>query len=322
MLSRRDTLLGMAGTMLTSAAHAAPPSSIAVTAAEVPRPALPASEQLMYSAVRLYNQTSDVLRWGTGFLFSLFNTTDSSVPVIVTNAHVVNGWDKCSFSLTGRRDDGTPDLEHHIPVEISQFSAAHIPHPNADLTIIPIAGLLEDLKKRNTAPFFITLDQSLIPTSDELNTLTPVEQIITVGFPGRIWDDVHNLPVFHVGYTESAPYIDFKGVKEFLIDITTWPGSSGSPVLLFNEGAYAGREGGLVVGTRIKLLGVAYGVATQDVTGDIVIQNAPTQIKMTGQMQVPTNLGACIMASRILEFEPILVARGFKPPQGYILRAK
>jgi hypothetical protein len=212
-------------------------------------------------------------------------------------------------------------MDNHIPVEISPFQNAYIVHPDADLAIIPVAEILNDINKKIVRPFLIELDQKLIPAQSELKDLTPLEQILTVGFPGQIWDDVHNLPVFHVGYTSTAPYIDFRGRKEFLIGITTWPGSSGSPVLLYSEGSYPIRNS-LVIGSRVKLLGIVYGVAVQDVTGDIVIQSGPTQIKATGKMAIPTNLGACIQASRVLEFEPLLVRLGVKPPTGYTIRAQ
>jgi hypothetical protein len=212
---------------------------------------------------------------------------------------------------------------NHIPINITEFQHAWIQHPTVDLAIISIGAILTSLRKQGRDPFLITLDPSLIPTDAELRKLLPVEQILTVGFPGRLWDDIHNLPVFHRGYTATAPYIDFKGNKEFLIDFATWPGASGSPVMLFNEGAWVERSGPSIIGgTRVRLLGIVYGVAQEDVMGDVSIQDAPTQTSERGPVYVPTNLGACIQASRILEFEPLLVTKGLKPPAGYVMRAK
>ena len=70
------------------------------------------------------------------------------------------------------------------------------------------------------------------------------------------------------------------------------------------------------------MLGVAFGIAVQDITGDIVLQNAPTQTAASAALRVPTNLGACIKASRILEIEPLLASNGVKPPAGYNMRTK
>jgi hypothetical protein len=141
-------------------------------------------------------------------------------------------------------------------------------------------------------------------------------------FPAQFGTTFITCRFFHRGYTASAPYIDFKGQKEFLIDFTTWPGASGSPVLLYNEGTWLNRKGGVTLGSiRAKLLGVVYGVAQQDVEGNVIIQAGPTSVAADGRMAIPTNLSACIAASRILEFEPLLVSKGVAPPPGYQMRA-
>jgi hypothetical protein len=94
--------------------------------------------------------------------------------------------------------------------------------------------------------------------------------------------------------------------------------------MLYNDGPWIDRSGATNVGgIRAKLLGVVYGVGVQDVTGKILFQNGPTQIVAPTATSVPTNLGACVKASRILEFEPLLVSKGLaKPPAGYTMRAK
>ena len=281
----------------------------------------------MYSTVRISYQAPVQIngqpaiqtKWGTAFLFAFFKTDATNFPALVTNRHVVEDMRKCLFSFSAAASDGAPDLQNHIPISIDEFDKAWIPHPSVDLAIIPVGKFINELKIK---PFFISLDETLIPTDAELKELTPVEQVITVGFPGALWDDVHNLPIFHRGYTASAPYIEFQGRKEFLIDFTTWPGASGSPVLLYNEGTWLDRKGNILMGgIRAKLLGVAYGVAQQDVEGNVMIQAGPTSVSAAGRMSVPTNLGACIAASRILEFEPLLVSKGFTPPANYKMRA-
>jgi Trypsin-like peptidase domain len=279
------------------------------------------TEQLMYSTIRLHYEGNGTLHWGTGFLFKLFEVGNQFVPVIVTNKHVVANMKECHFSFASRDSNGMPNPTSHIPVTITDFGIAWLPHPSVDLAIIPLAKSLGDIASKQ--PFAVYLDQTLIPTDQEFNDFTPVEQVLTVGFPGLLWDEVHNLPIFHRGYTATAPYIDFKGHTEFLIDFSTWPGASGSPVLLYNDNGWTDRRGNTFLGSlRVKLIGVVYGVATQGVNGNVTIQNGPTSVALPGQMSVPTNLGACIRAHRILEFEPLLVKQGFIPPAGYNMRAK
>jgi hypothetical protein len=69
------------------------------------------------------------------------------------------------------------------------------------------------------------------------------------------------------------------------------------------------------------LLGINWAVATYTATGEIQVLPAPTQMRPVPVLGIPGNLGMCIKASRILEFEPVLVSLGLKPPEGYVMRA-
>ena len=52
-----------------------------------------------------------------------------------------------------------------------------------------------------------------------------------------------------------APYIDFKGNAESLIDFSTWPGASGSMVLLYKDQGWIDRRGNTMMGgMRVKLV--------------------------------------------------------------------
>lgn len=137
MLSRRGVL---SATVSAAVLPAIPNTLLAQeavqpTSAETPRSQLTPTEQLMYSTVRLVNQTGNELHTGTGFIFNFFSINGQGVPAIVTNRHVVNGLNKCNFSLASRLADGSPDLDKHILVEISDLPNKFISHPSVDLVI-------------------------------------------------------------------------------------------------------------------------------------------------------------------------------------------
>jgi hypothetical protein len=157
--------------------------------------------------------------------------------------------------------DGKPDLNNHVRIEIRDLKNRYFKHPDADLVAIFVAPEINQLTAEGKNPFVVALDQSLIMSKADLESLMPVEQILTVGYPGMMWDEAHNLPVFHRGYSATAPYIPFNGRNEFLVDIATWQGSSGSPVFLFNDNGWMSRTGTTMLGgMRLKLIGVVCGV--------------------------------------------------------------
>ena len=143
-----------------------------------------------------------------------------------------------------------------------------------------------------------------------------------MGYPNGISDTVHNIPVIRRGITATPAYLNFRGKDEFLIDAAIYPGSSGSPVLLYDQGAWANRSGATIVGTRFALLGVVFGVFNSLATGEMKIVPAPTQWRTLVTSLIPNNLGVCVKASHILDFEPLLVEKGLiKPPDGYVMRS-
>lgn len=106
------------------------------------------------------------------------------------------------------------------------------------------------------------------PTHETLERLFAVEEITMVGCPYGYWDSVHGFPIFRRGITASHPAIDHSGKAEGLVDVASFPGSSGSPVLVLNEGiipvktdariAVKGnpRGPGISAGQRMMLLGM------------------------------------------------------------------
>lgn len=117
---------------------------------------------------------------------------------------------------------------------------------------------------------------------------------------------MNNCPVFRRGATATHPNTDYCGKKEFMIDAACFPGSSGSPVLLYNFGTYSDRQGNITVGTRIKLLGILCAGPQHTAAGEIVITNVPTASKPISISRIPNNLGIIIKSERLRDFEPIL----------------
>lgn len=267
------------------------------------------SEQLAFSTVRIEcTLKSGDISAGTGFIFRFADTGDSYVPAIVTNKHVIRDSVEGKFNLTLSDYNNNPIISEHLCLIIDNFMGNWIFHPdqNIDLCIMPITHLLNQSMKIGKRFFFISLDKSLIPTSEELSNLTLLEEIIMVGYPNGIWDKVNNMPIMRKGITATHPKINWNGKPEFMVDAACFPGSSGSPVFLFNQGSYPVKSGGLTIGNRVKLLGILYAGPQCTITGDLEIVNVPTRQRPITISQIPINLGVVIKSQKLFDFDQCL----------------
>ncbi|MBU2446074.1 MAG: serine protease [Bacteroidetes bacterium] len=268
------------------------------------------SEQLAYNTVRIEcDLTSGGSGTGTGYFYRFELSNNIMVPVIVTNKHVIDDVKQMRFILTLSNANDEPMPQSHFGFYIDDVEKNWIKHTDSeiDLCIMPIQPLLTQAAQINKKFFFISLEKSLIPTQQELDDMTALEDIIMVGYPNGIWDKVNNLPILRKGITASHPNFDWNGKPEFMIDAACFPGSSGSPVLLFNQGGYSTKSGGMIIGpSRIKLLGTLYAGPQHTIAGDVKIINVPTQQKPIAISTIPNNLGIVIKSKVLSDFLPIL----------------
>ena len=253
------------------------------------------AEQLMHTTVRLEcADKKEKLVTGTGFFFSFSISKERAIPVIITNKHVVRDKVKGTIVLTHCDDNNEPIIGSHEKVSLSGFENRCMGHPDEKVDLAAI--LIYDIVK--TGKFFVrTLAENLIPSTDEIKNLTGLENIIMIGYPNGIWDNKNNMPIVRSGITATNPKYDHDGLPEFLIDCACYPGSSGSPVFIFDNGAsYTDARGNLIVGnSRVYLLGVLYGGPLHK--GKVI--NKPLQRSPISLAEIPNNLGYVIKAEKI-----------------------
>jgi len=256
---------------------------------------------------------------GTGFYYQMFQTANSFIPVIVTNKHVVKDSTIGRFHITLASEDGTPKYGSHIQIELDDFEKRWIGHPdpNVDLAVTLCGPILNEMKETDKKPFFKSLSQTLIQSDNSLKNLNSVEEITMVGYPNGIWDSINNIPIVRRGITATPIYLDYAGKKEFVIDAACFPGSSGSPVFILNEGSFSDKNSGLIAGNRLIFVGILYAGPQMTTQGDIIVVDVPTDQKAFSLSKLMINLGYCIKASRVVEFEPHLMSMGMQPPSGW-----
>jgi Trypsin-like peptidase domain len=226
---------------------------------------------------------------------------------------------------TRRTSANEPDYGNIVDVALDLQLQPRIilhPDPEVDLAVIVVSDLLTKYQSDSMPIFAVGAEENLIASSDALKKFQPLEDILVVGYPDGISDTANNIPIFRRGVTATPVYMKFNGKKQFMIDAAIYHGSSGSPVFLYNVGAWIDENNMTQLGTRVSLLGVIWGVFETSTEGDLRVIPAPTQFTTKVFSNIPHNLGACVPSYCILDFEPEMVRLGFKLPDGYKMRAQ
>ena len=260
------------------------------------------TEMLTYSTVLIKCTYFDgTAGSGTGFIINLCrDNKNTCVPVIITNKHVIANSDLTEFEFCRANYDGTPNDQEAVLSVCS--SSAWIMHPssNVDLCCLPLAPVLNNIHSNGKNAFYIPIETELIPHQLYIEDLAAMEDVVMIGYPIGLSDTYNHKPIMRKGVTATHIKNDYQGKKHFLVDIACFPGSSGSPIFILNEGTYS-TPNGLQIGNRIYLIGVLFAGHQYTATGVLQFSNLPNlPCPVT---QIPTNLGIAIKASEILEFE-------------------
>lgn len=267
------------------------------------------SEELMYNTVRIEGELPNGKRSiGTGFIF-LYLFDEHKIPVIVTNKHVIKETISGRFVLHLDKDySNNPLIQKNMGFEFDKFEDRWIKHPDeeVDLCIMLLAPLQLRAQKENVKFFYRSISEELIPTEKDLEDIGPMEPISMIGYPIGLWDEVNNYPIFRTGITATHPRYNHNGKEEFLIDIASFPGSSGSPIFLMNIGSYNEKRTLVIGKNRIKFLGISYSGYLFDTEGEIILKDISRNTTPLAITKIPVNLAIVIKAKKLLDFKPIL----------------
>ena len=212
------------------------------------------STQLMYTTVPVYaTMPNGDISCGTGFIFSVQQTEEMSIPLLITNYHVVhNANDVCIEMHVSTSGKPTHEV---VRARFGNELISNGKLRDLDLVVFPIAGALTAFQQKGIEVFYRSIDFSVIPTEDIINSLSAVESITFIGYPNSIYDINNKIPVVRQGITATPIWNDFQGNEQFLIDAGVFPGSSGSPVFIYNQGSYPTKDG-IAIGSRVLFVGV------------------------------------------------------------------
>lgn len=221
------------------------------------------------------NETS--FNTGTGFIISIPVNDQNFIPVLVTNYHIVEGAKSIFIDLFKMNPSNKqPTTNEKIKVEIDANMFINFQSKDLDIAFIPLAPILENLSKKGIELFFKSITPNMTCSIEQEAKLAAIEEVTFIGYPYGIQERSKNLPIIRRGITATPIWSNFRkenNNETFLIDAGVFPGSSGSPVFIYNHGSYS--EGmNIAMGTRLIFLGMI----------KISVQNSDTQFIGLGEV--------------------------------------
>lgn len=186
-----------------------------------------------------------------------FFVRKAGLVILFTNWHVVTGKD----AETGDQEIQEPDelvIWYHVGGKLNAWEAHRIglrdrmwdpvwvEHPTGRQ--VDVVGILV------VPPAHADVYDVDLAMADADLALWPGSAVSVIGFPHRMAS-----AVWKTGHIASDLDLDFDGRPAFLIDATTKPGMSGSPVFGRQYPVYRQNDGNAMVGCRTRFLGIYSG---------------------------------------------------------------
>jgi len=244
------------------------------------------AKQLLFNTVRVDTVLEDGSEGsGTAFVVS-HNHPRGNFLFVVTNRHLVEGVRQGGLVFTQKRN-GQPLLGQRFQINIEEFPQAWFlhPDPSVDLAIVPLRPLEAAARERGIELYYHAIDTRLAPDAQRLAALDALEDVLFVGYPSGVWDQVNLMPILRRGTTATPIALDFEGRAEFLIDAAVYPGSSGSPVFVVSPETLRGHAGA----RKFLFAGVVAAVFFREEANRIA------------SMPVPANQGAATIGSEMID---------------------
>ena len=243
---------------------------------------------------------------GTGFFFNFKVSEEQCIPAIITNKHVVAGCDK--ITIVCHTANGAEPSGNFIPCHLDARPGTIISHPDTDVDLcaIPFGPILNQAQTNGTPLFYTGLDFGNVPKEDDWQYFDALEEVIMIGCPRGIFDDFNNLPITRRGNTATSLTKLYGGKQEFMVDMACFPGSSGSPIFVYDRNGYLDRKTNSynIGASRIHFVGILYSGPLITNDGKIVLQKQP-KVEVSAMM----HLGNAIRSSQLHGIEKLIVAR-------------
>lgn len=260
------------------------------------------TKKLLFNTVRVDTELMDGSAGsGTAFVVSHThaNAGRGTHTFIVTNRHLVDGVRRGGLVFTQKRN-GQPLLGQRFQLNIEDFPHAWFMHPDpaVDLAIIPMRPLEQAARDQGVELYYQVIDSRLAPDAHVLHALDALEEVLFVGYPSGVWDQVNLMPILRRGTTATPMTLDFEGRAEFLIDAAVYPGSSGSPVFVYQPDMPRGQSH---AGPKFIFAGVIAAVFFREEANHLVPAPVPANTQGTVMGSEMIDLGLVIKSQAVID---------------------
>lgn len=258
------------------------------------------SDRAIEVTVRIVNhQKNGKPSYGTGFFYCYENLL-----FLVTNKHVLANAQEIEFKVFTHDENGNIDYRVMETITLDEDDLIRYSHghnsKDVDIQIVCLNAFLRRPKIIRKGFYIRAIGSVDFPNQKTIENLFAIENIVFIGYPNAMWDEVNHLPIMRTGTTASLLTKDYNGKPFFLIDASVFPGSSGSPVFIINNGFFTDRTGSHA-NHRLIFLGVLSNVFFQPDDCKIKIVPIPTSMMPVATFKQMIDLGVVMHARTVNE---------------------
>lgn len=225
---------------------------------------------------------------GTGFFYQ----NEELKFFLATNFHVITGvgpLERHSKPLIGDsiiiqlRDRAGNLIKKILPL-YQDGKPLWLEHPTdkeADVVLVPLeSSLFSNAGVRAVSKTLKIPDVQINPSSP----------VVMIGYPHGYHDLTNYLPIWKTGSIASEIEIDFDGKRLIVVDISAFPGMSGSPAFYVTHNGYLTKNGNMVmeIGMKIHFLGVyaSMQMLDSDLYLEQVVNNSSFKVSHSESLQL------------------------------------
>lgn len=259
------------------------------------------ASEIPYLTVQLVGITPQGESIGTGFFFKYKKRL-----FIVTNKHVVNGVTGGDLLLlkeqTDDQNNKKPVLGEYFSLSFNSDSFIGHPDTGVDVAVMNISTNIVDAESDGHQVFWKNLAKENIPDQEDIDKkLSPIEDVLIIGYPEGMWDSRNKLSIVRRGITATPYHVNYEKRPIFLVDTEIYAGLGGSLVLSYGSSADDDGTGSLHANRHFMLLGILAATYQRTGEGEIRMTNIPTQRIPLAEISQLTNLGIVFKAETIVE---------------------